>query len=72
MSLILLHIISMEMLVFISLAMCSLLQSIDEIDVAIKTCKPDASNEDRVKFLEEACEFVFQSSNSCSLLPLQG
>lgn len=32
-------------------------QTMDEIDVAIKTCKPDASNEDKVKFLEEACEF---------------
>lgn len=29
----------------------------DEIDVAIKTCKPDASHEDKVKFLEEAGEF---------------
>ena len=29
----------------------------DEIDVAIKTCKPDASNEDKVKFLEEAGEW---------------
>jgi focal adhesion kinase 1 len=26
----------------------------EEVSVAIKTCKPDASHEDRVKFLEEA------------------
>ena len=33
----------------------------EEVVVAIKTCKPDASHEDRVKFLEEAgelCESV--------------
>ena len=33
-----------------------LLQTMDEIDVAIKTCKADASSEDKDKFLEEACK----------------
>lgn len=34
----------------------TLAQTNDEELVAIKTCKPDASNEDRAKFLEEAGE----------------
>lgn len=34
------------------------MQTMDEIDVAIKTCKEDASSEDKDKFLEEACEFM--------------
>lgn len=33
------------------------LQTMDEIEVAIKTCKPDAPNEDKSKFLQEACKF---------------
>lgn len=44
-------------------------QTADEIDVAIKTCKQDASTEDKVKFLEEACEFV---SEVCCGFLVQG
>ena len=42
----------------LSLSLPPSLQTMDEIDVAIKTCKPDASAEDKAKFLEEAGAFV--------------
>ena len=40
----------------------TLTQTDDEQVVAIKTCKPDASHEERTKFLEEAGQPFLRSS----------